>query len=102
MDPHARTEPEDEWDQLYAAGLHSEAPFQYDYEQGQYCMDKVVASNEQQSDGLYATVCSPEKAIRWTDSDFLLRKIINPICHGIAMIILLLVAIVYFVLPTLR
>lgn len=102
LDPHARTEAEEEWDPLYLAGTHTEAPFQYDYEQGQYCLDKVLSSNERQPEGIFATVCSPEKAVRWTDSEFLLRKIINPICHGIAMIILLVVAIIYFVLPTLR
>lgn len=102
LDPHARDEPEEEWDQLYGASIRTEAPFQYDYQQGQYCLDKALSSNERQPEGMYATVCSPEKAIRWTDSDFMLRKIINPISHGIAMIILLVVAIVYFVLPTLR
>lgn len=102
LDPHARNEPEEEWDHLYAANTRMEAPFQYDYDQSQYCLDKALSSNENEPEGIFATVCSPEKANRWTDSDFLLRKIINPICHGISMIILLVVAIVYFVLPTLR
>ncbi|XP_062564547.1 probable G-protein coupled receptor Mth-like 5 [Armigeres subalbatus] len=102
LDPHARNEPEDEWNHLYVARIHTEAPFQYDYEQGQYCLDKALSSNEKQPEGIFATVCSPEKAIRWTDTDFLLRKIINPICHGMAIVILLVVAIIYFVLPTLR
>uniref|UniRef100_A0A182SQC5 G-protein coupled receptors family 2 profile 2 domain-containing protein n=1 Tax=Anopheles maculatus TaxID=74869 RepID=A0A182SQC5_9DIPT len=53
-------------------------------------------------EGLIAKVCSPKEEIHWTDSDVMLRKIINPICHGLAMIILLIVAIIYFVLPTLR
>lgn len=47
-------------------------------------------------------VCSPEKDFHWTDPDFLLRKIVAPICHGISIIILLFVAICYFILPTLR
>lgn len=38
----------------------------------------------------------------WTDTDFLLRKILNPTFHGISLIILLVIAIVYFILPTLR
>ena len=50
----------------------------------------------------YAKVCSPERVVHWSDSDFILRKIINPICHGISIIILLIIAIIYFVLPTLR
>lgn len=47
-------------------------------------------------------VCTPEKQIHWTDTKFLLRKIVNPIFHGISIIILLFVAIIYFVLPSLR
>lgn len=50
----------------------------------------------------FAMVCTPEKEIHWTDTDFVLRKIVNPICHGISMIVLLVIAIIYFVLPTLR
>lgn len=47
-------------------------------------------------------VCSPEKESEWTDTDFLLRKVVNPICHGISIAILLTVAVVYFVVPSLR
>lgn len=51
---------------------------------------------------IYAIVCHPGKQARWTDTDFLLRKILNPIFHGISLIILLIISIVYFILPTLR
>lgn len=47
-------------------------------------------------------VCSPERIFHWTDTDFLFRKIINPICHGLSITTLLIIAIIYFVLPTLR
>lgn len=47
-------------------------------------------------------VCSPERIVHWTDTDFLFRKIINPICHGLSITTLLIIAIIYFVLPTLR
>lgn len=50
----------------------------------------------------FAMVCSPEKESQWTDTDFLLRKVVNPICHGISITILLTVAVVYFVVPSLR
>lgn len=82
--------------------LDEDAAFAYDYSQGQYCMDKALTTTDMESPAQFAMVCSPEKVIHWTDSDFLLRKIINPICHVISMIILLVVAIIYFVLPTLR
>lgn len=47
-------------------------------------------------------VCSPDRESHWTETEFLLRKIVNPICHGISIAILLVVAIIYFVLPSLR
>ncbi|XP_055588434.1 probable G-protein coupled receptor Mth-like 5 [Uranotaenia lowii] len=104
LDPHGRGESEQDWEHLFQADIHAEAPFQYEFEQGQYCLDRVITTgaNDSKTEGIFATVCSPERETRWTDSEFLLRKIINPVCHGIAMIILLVVAIVYFVLPTLR
>lgn len=80
----------------------------FDFPAGQYCMEKAVSSGggggaeKPHADAFYALICSPEHVVRWTDTDFLLRKIINPICHGISMAILLVIAIVYFVLPTLR
>lgn len=74
----------------------------YDYPSGQYCLDVAVSTVSEPRTMLHAWVCSPEHVIRWTDTDFLLRKIINPVCHGIAMCVLLVIAIVYFVLPTLR
>lgn len=50
----------------------------------------------------FAMVCSPEKDSMWTDTDFLLRKVVNPVCHGISITILLVVGISYFVVPSLR
>lgn len=49
-------------------------------------------------------VCSPDKMEywNWSDSNFLLRKVVHPICHCVSVIILLIVAITYFVLPPLR
>lgn len=44
----------------------------------------------------------PEHKNVWTNTEFLMRNIVNPITHLIAMICLLVVAIVYFVMPTLR
>ncbi|KFB41309.1 AGAP004025-PA-like protein [Anopheles sinensis] len=78
---------------------------QYDFVQGLYCMDRSIESGRQggeRMEGVVAKVCSPEQKRHWTDSDVMLRKIINPICHGLAIVILLVVAIIYFVLPTLR
>lgn len=47
-------------------------------------------------------VCSPDQDSHWTDTDFLLRKVVNPVCHGISITILLVVGITYFVVPSLR
>lgn len=52
--------------------------------------------------GEYALVCVPEVKINWNDVSFLMKKIINPLFHGLAILLYLLVAIIYFVLPTLR
>lgn len=51
--------------------------------------------------GLYALVCIPEVK-NWKETSFLMKKVINPLFHAIAMVLFLIVAIVYFVLPTLR
>uniref|UniRef100_A0A182JSW4 G-protein coupled receptors family 2 profile 2 domain-containing protein n=1 Tax=Anopheles christyi TaxID=43041 RepID=A0A182JSW4_9DIPT len=90
-------------DEDYIDAGDSNVPLlQYDYLQGLYCMDRAISSDGagggERMEGLIAKVCSPLSP----DSDVMLRKIINPICHGLAMIILLVVAIIYFVLPTLR
>lgn len=63
---------------------------------------KATSTNSTYKKFLYAIVCHPGQQAMWTDTDFLLRKIINPIFHGISLIILLLIAVVYFILPTLR
>lgn len=75
---------------------------QYLFTQGKYCMEKAITKHSPTGNAEFAMVCLPEKVIHWTDSDFLLRKIINPIFHGISMIILMTVAIIYFILPSLR
>ncbi|XP_052868339.1 probable G-protein coupled receptor Mth-like 5 [Anopheles cruzii] len=88
------------------AGDESVPLLKYDYIPGLYCMDRAYGSSSVEGaelmEGFMGKVCSPKQDIHWTDSDVMLRKIINPICHGMAIIILLIVAIIYFVLPTLR
>ncbi|XP_062126251.1 probable G-protein coupled receptor Mth-like 5 isoform X2 [Drosophila sulfurigaster albostrigata] len=75
-------------------------PRYYDYELGQYCLDKAISPEHKHS--LFAHICLAKKESSWNDSNFLLRKILNPIFHGISLIILLVIAIIYFILPTLR
>lgn len=50
----------------------------------------------------YAVVCMPEFKSLWSNTEFLMRNIVSPITHVIAMVCFLVVAIVYFVMPTLR
>ncbi|CAG9134016.1 unnamed protein product [Plutella xylostella] len=78
-----------------------EQPASYDHAQGKYCLDKIFMSKTNIT-ALYALVCVPEVKINWSDTDFIMKKILNPLFHAINMILLLLVAIIYFVLPTLR
>ncbi|XP_057663765.1 probable G-protein coupled receptor Mth-like 5 isoform X1 [Diorhabda carinulata] len=71
----------------------------HDYEQGKYCLDK-------KEDGVksdFAWVCAPDVNKDWlTNTEFLMYNVVNPITHGISMLCLLIVAIIYFVMPTLR
>ncbi|XP_020813667.1 probable G-protein coupled receptor Mth-like 5 isoform X2 [Drosophila serrata] len=76
-------------------------PRYHDYDHGLYCIDKGTSSTGEK-DVLFAKICLARKEIKWSDSNFLLRKILNPIFHGISLIILLIIAIIYFILPTLR
>lgn len=102
---HYIKDPDDHDDTFHVKHLHedpdTEQPMYYDYESGQYCMDKAINSKDGHQ-AQYAVVCNPERAKQFWTPDFVIRKIVNPVCHGISIIILLLIAIVYFVLPTLR
>lgn len=94
---------EEEYEGISNLLTHRTRAFLYnDFEQGHYCLEKAVFSTNTSSSKQFAYVCSPGNIIRWTDTDFLLRKILNPLFHGISMAILLVIAIIYFVLPTLR
>ncbi|XP_037817005.1 probable G-protein coupled receptor Mth-like 5 [Lucilia sericata] len=77
-------------------------PYFYDYGRDQYCIDRAISTNGDQRQVLFANICLAKKEIKWTDSSFLMRKILNPIFHVIALVVLLIIAIVYFILPTLR
>ncbi|CAD6991439.1 unnamed protein product [Ceratitis capitata] len=74
----------------------------HDYAQGQYCIDKAISTSGQHTQVLYANICLAKREIKWSDTTFLLRKVINPILHCISLILLLLISIIYFILPTLR
>ncbi|KAL0869159.1 hypothetical protein ABMA27_007447 [Loxostege sticticalis] len=76
-------------------------PASYIHDQKKYCMDKIFMTKTNET-GEYALVCVPEVKINWKDTNFLMTKILNPLFHGISIILFLIVAIIYFVLPTLR
>ncbi|XP_026760690.1 probable G-protein coupled receptor Mth-like 5 [Galleria mellonella] len=76
-------------------------PTSFIHVQNKYCMDKILMANTNET-GEYAVVCIPEVKINWRDTSFLMKKILNPLFHAIAMVLFLIVAIIYFVLPTLR
>uniref|UniRef100_A0A1Y1NNN9 G-protein coupled receptors family 2 profile 2 domain-containing protein n=1 Tax=Photinus pyralis TaxID=7054 RepID=A0A1Y1NNN9_PHOPY len=71
----------------------------HDYPPGKYCMEKHVKGSLVSE---YASVCAPEHRTDWTSSPFLMRNIISPITHGISMACFLTIAIIYFIMPTLR
>ncbi|XP_050439407.1 probable G-protein coupled receptor Mth-like 5 [Adelges cooleyi] len=74
----------------------------FDYEQGSYCLDKVIDINRSDMDAQVAVICTPQIPSPWTDTDYVMRRVANPACHALAVLCLLLVAIVHFVLPQLR
>lgn len=56
-----------------------------------------------QKEAQIAIVCVPEIDSSKTDfTDYLMRRIVNPICHSLAIICYLITAVVYFVMPQLR
>lgn len=76
-------------------------PMFYDYQPGQYCMDKAINTRDK-LEAQFARVCNPERTTHMWTTDLVLRKIVSPICHGISIFLLLTISVVYFVLPTLR
>ena len=80
--------------------IHSES-MHYDYSFGHYCADKAILSR----DGIvttYAMVCVPDSTTQWAETDHLIKHVVDPIFHAIAIASYLVVAVVYFVLPQLR
>ncbi|KYN02961.1 putative G-protein coupled receptor Mth-like 5 [Cyphomyrmex costatus] len=73
----------------------------YDYPFGHYCADKVVLSGDRMV-ATYAMLCVPDVAVRWTDTNYLMKHAIDPAFHAVSMACYLIVAVVYFVLPQLR
>lgn len=99
---HFVRNPDDD-DDFHQKDLIDSKPLYYDYDPGHYCMEKSIRTTGiENTHAEFAMVCSPEKILHWTDTEILLRKIINPVCHGISMIVFMAIAIIYFVLPTLR
>ncbi|CAL1675410.1 unnamed protein product [Lasius platythorax] len=77
------------------------ATIHYDYPFGHYCADKAVLSGDQLV-ATYAMLCVPDVAVRWTDTNYLMRHAIDPAFHAVSMACYLIVAVIYFVLPQLR
>lgn len=50
----------------------------------------------------FAIVCNPHVPTAWHDTDFLLRRIVDPLCHAVALSCYVAVAVIHFVLPQLR
>ncbi|PNF18782.1 putative G-protein coupled receptor Mth-like 5 [Cryptotermes secundus] len=74
----------------------------YDYKQGTYCLDKVVLTHGE-LEAQTAIVCVPEIDFNKSDfTDYLMRRIVNPVGHGLAIICYLIIAVIYFVMPQLK
>lgn len=73
----------------------------YDYLFGHYCADKAVLRSDRLV-ATYAMLCVPDVAVRWTNTDYLMRHAVDPTFHAVTMACYLIVAVIYFVLPQLR
>ncbi|KAJ9600193.1 hypothetical protein L9F63_009527, partial [Diploptera punctata] len=78
---------------------HGETHWWYDYQPGTYCLDK--AKNDD-LEAQIAIVCVPVIGANTSDTDYIMRRIVDPVFHGLAMIFYLYIAVVYFVVPQLR
>ncbi|XP_071447322.1 probable G-protein coupled receptor Mth-like 5 [Hetaerina americana] len=80
----------------------------YDFEPGTYCMDKVRQTTG--NEVLFAALCAPDgdqeggwgAVGRWGSADFVLRMVVDPMLHALAIACLLVVAVAHFVMPQLR
>ncbi|KAL0269360.1 UNVERIFIED_CONTAM: hypothetical protein PYX00_007121 [Menopon gallinae] len=102
-DHEAEYEDDDEDDHLNSETVQNNQKRYWDYPQGTYCLDKFQLTVENtliEAQG--AIVCSPEMRTSWDDPSFIIKKVVDPILHVIAILCFLTVAIIYFVLPPLR
>ncbi|XP_063387040.1 probable G-protein coupled receptor Mth-like 5 [Cydia fagiglandana] len=102
-EPSADSVKEDPWMRIQGSIVipSEQQQASYTYVQNKYCMDKILMMANSTNTGEYALICIPDVK-NWTDVDFIIKKIVNPLFHAISMILYLIVAIIYFVLPTLR
>jgi len=67
------------------------------------CFSLQVILTYGQQEAQIAIVCVPDIGAGKTDfTHHLMQRILNPICHGLAIICYLIIAVVYFVMPQLR
>ncbi|CAH0550485.1 unnamed protein product [Brassicogethes aeneus] len=89
-----------EEDELREAIIKGKDLIYHDYTSGKYCLDKKIEGDLESE---FAWVCAPNSEKEWYKStEFLIRNIINPVTHGINIACLITVAIIYFVMATLR
>lgn len=79
---------------------HPDEPRFYDYLYDEYCIDKAILEDEREA--TFSLVCTPTPVTDWTDTDFLISRVVDPLCHVFCIICFLAIAIVYFILPQLR
>ncbi|XP_065206035.1 probable G-protein coupled receptor Mth-like 5 [Planococcus citri] len=73
---------------------------QWDFSLTEYCIDKVVF-NDTKIEGQIGMLCVPKAEFSWNGMSKLIKRIINPVFHILSVILLLTVALIYFVLPQL-
>ncbi|CAG2055355.1 unnamed protein product [Timema podura] len=87
---------------LPVEGKEEHQRYYYEYELGTYCLDKTEVVQDKKLEAQYAVVCAPEVTPNWNNTDYLIRRLVDPVLHGVAITCFTTVSIIYFVLPQLR
>nr|CAD7197073.1 unnamed protein product [Timema douglasi] len=87
---------------LPVQGKEEHHRYYYEYDLGTYCLDKTRVVQDKKMEAQYAVVCAPEVSPNWNNTDYLIRRLVDPVLHGVAITCFTTVSIIYFVLPQLR
>nr|CAD7429778.1 unnamed protein product [Timema monikensis] len=85
---------------LPVEGKEKHRRYYYEYELGTYCLDKVCSHmcnqtkvvQDKKMEAQYAVVCAPAVATNWNNTDYLIRRLVDPVLHDTVKYVSLLAA----------